>query len=374
MANNITIPVEKLEASFQSILQEGYDRGYRDGHTLLIVKDKDVKGHGSYSRGGEKDESSAESLSKETVHHMAEHVHELSERAKKAKKDKVAHKKHKEAAEAHKMIASHHKDNAKLSEKLKLAALAAAHSKHAKKHEKESAYHTKKKRELAKKHRRKKIIVDTEKGELKKKGLSPVSIEGREIILKALRDDSLYQRRKKAWIEAKAKYLIDTSTAGSLITHAKAISIANRLWKKKQAKKAEAVLPIAEEIVEQDTTIKAMPEKPKIVLLSIAGLTIDADRLQYKSNDGGEDGLSEERRQEDMDKPFDIMTVPPIAVWQAPHSDDTREKYLGQVYVVDGHKRYHHAKAKGVPTIRGFFIEASSFEEAKKIGKEINND
>jgi hypothetical protein len=116
---------------------------------------------------------------------------------------------------------------------------------------------------------------------------------------------------------------------------------------------------------------KAMDDS--FVWLVTGSIAVNAQELQYKETDGAEDGLNEERRSEDNEKLFDPMVVPPIACWRdwLP-GQPTAEPPSGQIYVVDGHKRLGVAKKRGVPTIRGFFIEADSFEDAKRKGEELN--
>lgn len=94
----------------------------------------------------------------------------------------------------------------------------------------------------------------------------------------------------------------------------------------------------------------------------VGGIQVDADKLQYKDRDGAEDGLSKERRDEIPDQ-FNPHKTPPIALWRGQDN---------QIRVVDGHKRLACAKKCGYPVIRAFFIEAGTFEEAKKAGERLN--
>mgnify|MGYP000420281567 FL=1 len=108
---------------------------------------------------------------------------------------------------------------------------------------------------------------------------------------------------------------------------------------------------------------RRMVKATEVVWLAVGGISVDPSRLQYKQDDGNNDGVSEDRAHENDNQEFDPLVVPPIAVWK-----DGK----GQVYVVDGHKRLHTAKKRGVPNIRAFYITARSFEEAKKKGEQLN--
>lgn len=106
--------------------------------------------------------------------------------------------------------------------------------------------------------------------------------------------------------------------------------------------------------------VKALPDGPWEWFL-LSGLMVKADKLQYKDDDGSGDGLNPERRKDSGT--FDPMKVPPISVWKDPE---------GHNVVVDGHKRYGSAKRNGCPVLRGRYIQADSYEDAKKKGEEIN--
>lgn len=92
----------------------------------------------------------------------------------------------------------------------------------------------------------------------------------------------------------------------------------------------------------------------------VAGIQVDAERLQYREFDGA-DGLTDDRRVDFKD--FNPLTIPPIALWR----DDK-----DQILVVDGHKRVGFAKRAGFPVIRALFIVAATAEEAKAIGEGMN--
>lgn len=156
------------------------------------------------------------------------------------------------------------------------------------------------------------------------------------------------RQKRREWISAKIAIIMKDGIRGRKVSQAQAVAVAHSLWKKKRNRRR----PPSE--------AKAVD----IVWLLTGSIAVNAEELQFKETDGQADGLNEERRNEDMDRPFDPLVVPPIAVWRASADD--------QIYVVDGHKRLHHAKAKGIPNIRAFFIEASSFKEAKAKGERLN--
>jgi hypothetical protein len=103
---------------------------------------------------------------------------------------------------------------------------------------------------------------------------------------------------------------------------------------------------------------------PKSVVVPVAKIGTDPDRLQFRPFDGA-DGLSATRRSE-LTGTFDPAKAPPVALWKDPKT--------GQDIVVDGHKRLADAKAAGVPAIRAIYIQASTADQARAIGAEMNSD
>lgn len=181
------------------------------------------------------------------------------------------------------------------------------------------------------------------------------------LLLYLLKKDALSTSRyikgknsKSKWISWKISKIMREGVRGKKVSQKQAVAIAHSMYKqKRKGKRVKAVPEI----------INTGPNGEKVEWLVTVGIDSNPEELQYKDTDGHKDGLNQERRAE-MPDHFDLLHVPPIAVW--------KNSVTNQIEVVDGHKRLACAKHCGYPVIRGYFIEAGSADEAKEIGRKLN--